>query len=184
MHWPYIVFHSHLPTLHHAAGWAIGPIILINPDYRGCQSILVHERVHVAQWWRYMLKLSPVLIPVGWVWYQTGLTFIVVPLLGIITFHMVRKFLMGMILEAEAFRAQLAYLNYDEAVAREMAEAIANGYGFGVEFERAYECLVQGTPLEGVEPRAADLTSQTPQVSITAPETLLPDCVTLGSFRG
>ena len=184
MHWPYIVIHSHLTTLRHAAGIAIGPIILISPDYRGCDHLLVHERVHVAQWWRYMLKLSPVLIPVGWVWYQTNLIFVVVPLLGIITFHMVRKFLMGMILEAEAFRAQLAYLNYNEAVACEMAELIANGYWFGVEFERAYECLVQGTPLEGVEPRAADLTSQTPQISKPAPATLMADCVTLGSYRG
>ena len=69
MHWPYIVIHSHLTTLRHAAGWTLGPIILINPDYRGCPDILVHERVHVAQWWRYMLKLSPVLFAIGRVWY-------------------------------------------------------------------------------------------------------------------
>jgi len=184
MHWPYIVIHSHLTTLRHAAGWTLGPIILINPDYCGCQDILVHERVHVAQWWQYMLKLSPVLFAIGWVWFQTNLIFVIVPLLGLLAFHMVRTILMGMILEAEAYRAQLAYLNYDASVAREFAESIANGYGFGVEFERAYECLVKDTPLEGVEPRAADLPSQSPQASKPATATLMTDCVTLGSYRG
>lgn len=36
-------------------GRAIGPVVLIRPEFRGDPAVLAHEMVHVRQWWRGML---------------------------------------------------------------------------------------------------------------------------------
>ena len=34
------------------AGYTIGPLILIRPEYRGDEGLLAHEQTHVRQFWR------------------------------------------------------------------------------------------------------------------------------------
>ena len=46
------VLYTNLGIPKRFAGYAVGPLILIRPQYRGDEGLLAHERTHVRQFWR------------------------------------------------------------------------------------------------------------------------------------
>jgi len=93
------------------AGYTIGPVILIRPEYRDDKGLLAHEQAHVRQFWR---------------------TFGLMPLL----YWLIHSYRFQA--EVEAYRAQLRYAPKQ---ALQFARFISDKYGLGVSVETALAAL-------------------------------------------
>ena len=94
------------------AGVAYGPFIFIRPKYREDVGLLEHEKVHVRQFWKYLVLF--------WILYYTS-----------------QKYRLRF--EVEAYREQLKW--YDDDRTQVFAGFLVNKYGLDITTEAAAKLL-------------------------------------------
>jgi len=150
-----VICTRHIPA--GTAGAALGPFIGITPEHYQEEDIHIHERVHVAQWWKSVVIFSPFIAGIAVLWYHGGVIFGGLPLLLLYAAWRVTDLINCQYCEAEAlteqfnFLGQADFLHSDEGV-----DAFSEAYDIVLTRPEVREMFNNQRPYaEGFERRSA-----------------------------